>query len=92
MPQEGDLTFKLGRWGTSIAPAAQFRFGSSFGAPQLAVELFVRKRAKTSGGKTENYIYCGAVDFVDWQGNLPITVRWKLRAPLSDELARLFDD
>jgi superfamily II DNA or RNA helicase/HKD family nuclease len=45
----------------------------------IDVLLFVRHRSKTSNGKACPFIYCGQVDFVDWSGDRPITVKWRLR-------------
>jgi hypothetical protein len=56
----------------------------------ITVHLFVRKRGKV-GSTAAPFVYCGEVDFVDWEGERPITVRWRLRSPLSDERARLFE-
>jgi hypothetical protein len=46
--------------------------------------LFVRPTKKT-GQKPTPFTYCGEVDFVSWEGNSPITVRWRLKEqmPLS---------
>ena len=55
-----------------------------------AVHLFVRKRGKI-GSKAAPFIYCGEVDFIDWEGNQPITIRWKLREPLSENMLALFE-
>ena len=56
------------------------------GAP---VHLLVRKTGKI-GQKAAPFIYCRDVRFVDWEGEKPITVRWKLREPLAERLAELF--
>lgn len=45
----------------------------------IEVLLFVRQRSKTNNGKASPFFYCGPVDFVDWSGDRPITVRWRLR-------------
>ena len=55
-----------------------------------AVHLFVRKRGKI-GSKAAPFIYCGEVEFVDWEGNQPITIRWKLRQVLNSSLTELFE-
>ncbi|MFQ5741764.1 MAG: DUF3427 domain-containing protein [Acidobacteriota bacterium] len=47
----------------------------------LKVHLFVR-RMKTIGGKGAPFIYCGEVDFIDWKGERPLTVRWRLSRPV----------
>ena len=45
----------------------------------IDVLLFVRHRSKTGNGKASPFIYCGQLDFVDWSGDKPITVKWRLR-------------
>jgi superfamily II DNA or RNA helicase/HKD family nuclease/diadenosine tetraphosphate (Ap4A) HIT family hydrolase len=42
------------------------------------IHLFVRPTKKT-GQRPTPFIYCGEVDFVSWEGNGPISVRWRLR-------------
>ena len=54
------------------------------------VHLFVRKTSKVAI-VTAPFVYCGDVDFVDWEGNKPITIRWKLRQALADALMELFE-
>jgi len=56
----------------------------------VEVHLFIRKYRKVSN-KTAPFIYCGNLEFVSWEGNKPITVQWRLKVPLSDNLAKLFD-
>ncbi len=56
----------------------------------LPVRLFVRKAAKL-GGKTAPFVYCGRLTFLDWHGEKPISVSWRLDPPLSDRLVRTFD-
>lgn len=48
----------------------------------LSVHLFVRRRRKTQRGTASPFTYCGEVDFVDWEKDAPITIRWRLREPL----------
>ena len=74
------------RHNQSSAAGQAIRAHAARGIP---VHLFVRKQGKV-GTKAAPFVYCGEVDFVDWEGNQPITVRWHLREPLSDEVARLF--
>ena len=45
----------------------------------IAVHLFVRQRSKTPDGTASPFVYCGPVDFLDWTGNKPTTVNWRLR-------------
>ena len=56
---------------------------------EIPVHLLVRKQSKL-GSKAAPFVYCGQVDFADWEGEKPITVRWRLRDPLSPQLAALF--
>ena len=97
MPQEhryGDrfLSRDLFEWKsqnrhTQTSSAGQtMRNHEERGAP---VHLLVRKTGKI-GQKAAPFIYCGDVCFVDWEGEKPITVRWKLREPLAERLAELF--
>jgi hypothetical protein len=44
------------------------------------VHLFVRPLSR------KPFVYCGEVDFVAWEGNAPITVRWRLREPVPQTL------
>jgi hypothetical protein len=44
----------------------------------IHVHLFVRPTKKT-GQKPTPFTYCGEVDFVSWEGNSPISVRWRLK-------------
>jgi hypothetical protein len=47
-------------------------------AQGVAVHLFVRAKAKTRDGRGEPFLYCGAIEFVSWSGEKPITVVWNL--------------
>jgi hypothetical protein len=49
------------------------------------VHLFVRATKKT-GQKATPFTYCGEVDFVSWEGDRPITVRWRLREAVPSSL------
>lgn len=49
----------------------------------IPVHLFVRKTAKTDGRATP-FLYCGTCEFVDWEGDRPITVRWRLTHPIPE--------
>ncbi|MER8626101.1 DUF3427 domain-containing protein [Mesorhizobium sp. M1143] len=51
----------------------------------LHIHLLVRPTKKT-GPKPTPFIYCGEVDFSDWVGEAPITVRWHLRDPVPQSL------
>jgi hypothetical protein len=47
----------------------------------ITVHLFVRQRAKVAG-RVQPFVYCGEVEFEGWEGEKPITVRWKLASPV----------
>ena len=55
----------------------------------IPVHLFVRKTAKTDG-RTTPFVYCGTCGFLDWEGDRPITVRWRLAQPLSPTWQQAF--
>jgi Domain of unknown function (DUF3427) len=42
------------------------------------VHLLVRPTKKT-GAKPTPFVYCGQVDFISWEGEAPISIRWQLR-------------
>ena len=56
-----------------------------------SVHLFVRDQRKTPQGKAAPFVYCGDVSFVEWEGDRPITVKWRLSKPLSDALFARFE-
>lgn len=58
----------------------------------VLVHLFVRRDSKTPTGKGAPFYYCGDVEFVDWQGEMPITVQWRLRETLPPRLQATFAD
>ena len=50
--------------------------------------LFVRPTKKT-GPKPTPFTYCGEVDFITWEGEAPISIRWQLRKPVPANLQGL---
>jgi len=56
----------------------------------VEVHLFVREKRKTPAGKGAPFIYCGKVDFKDWDGDQPIKVSWLLENPLPESLRARF--
>ncbi len=52
---------------------------------EIPVHLFVRPKAKVSGVAAPFY-YCGELIFERWEGDKPITIWWKLKAPLPAHL------
>jgi superfamily II DNA or RNA helicase/diadenosine tetraphosphate (Ap4A) HIT family hydrolase/HKD family nuclease len=55
----------------------------------IHVHLFVRNKKKVVGGRTAPFVYCGEVEFAGWEGDRPITIRWKLSTPLPERLQKL---
>lgn len=55
----------------------------------IPIHLFVRKQPKIQG-KGAPFFYCGPLQFVDWEGDQPITVRWRLTEPVPDSLWGVF--
>ena len=54
------------------------------------MHLFVRAEEMRAGGAAAPFVYCGPVTFVDWDGEAPITVRWRLLQPLRVRMAGEF--
>ena len=52
------------------------------------MHLFVRRQSKTTSGAAP-FVYCGEVKFAEWEGNQPITVRWRLKSALPERLRAL---
>ena len=57
----------------------------------VAVHLFVRKKAK-AGQRAAPFVYCGKLEFVDWQGERPISVSWRLLSPLPARMWQQFTE
>jgi superfamily II DNA or RNA helicase/HKD family nuclease len=58
-------------------------------AKGITIHLFIRKQAKLEG-RGAPFIYCGPVKFVDWEGDQPITIRWRLTETVPDSLWTTF--
>jgi len=52
----------------------------------FAVHLFVRKQKRVAGGGAAPFVYCGDVGFLNWHGERPITVRWKLETDVPESV------
>ena len=52
------------------------------------VHLFVRATKKI-GSKPAPFIYCGEVDFISWEGDAPISIKWRLREAVPPSLHTL---
>jgi hypothetical protein len=53
------------------------RLISGHKAQGIPVHLFVRNASKIPGGASAPFVYCGDVEFVDWDREKPITIRWQ---------------
>jgi len=52
----------------------------------MPVHLFVRPKTKGPHGGAQPFRYLGRLRFETWEGERPITVQWRLEAPLPPEL------
>ena len=50
------------------------------------VHLFVRRHKRSPRGGSAPFFYCGDVEFVDWEGDSPITIRWRLPEAVPERL------
>ena len=55
----------------------------------ISIQLFVRKHSKIEG-RGAPFVYCGPLQFIDWEGDQPITVRWRLSEAVPDSLWTVF--
>ena len=55
----------------------------------ITIHLFIRKQAKLEG-RGAPFFYCGPIEFVDWEGDQPITVRWRLSEAVPESLWAVF--
>lgn len=49
------------------------------------IHLFVRATKKI-GSKPAPFIYCGEVEFISWEGDAPISIKWRLREAVPSPL------
>jgi hypothetical protein len=54
------------------------------------VHLFVRKTPKVDG-RAAPFFYCGECEFLGWDGDRPITIRWKLKSPVPERWRGVLD-
>ena len=79
------------QWQSQNATRQESKRGQSYRDHKeqgIQVHLFVRPTRKI-GSRTAPFYYCGLLDFVDWEGEKPITIQWDLTTPLPDRLHRL---
>jgi hypothetical protein len=56
----------------------------------ISVHLFVRKMPKIDG-RAAPFFYCGECEFLGWEGDRPITVRWRLKSPVPERSRSVLD-
>jgi hypothetical protein len=56
----------------------------------IPVHLFVRRRSKVDG-RAAPFLYCGECEFLGWDGDRPITVRWMLKSPVPERWRSVLD-
>ncbi|NJM55810.1 MAG: DUF3427 domain-containing protein, partial [Verrucomicrobiae bacterium] len=54
------------------------------------IHLFVRYKTKDEAGKGEPYTYCGTLQYLRHEGELPMRVWFRLDAPLPEGLFRVW--
>lgn len=57
----------------------------------VVVHLFVRPGKRGAGNGAAPFVYCGPVQFVSWEGDKPVTIRWKLEDPVPERLWSFFN-
>jgi len=55
----------------------------------ITIRLFVRKHSKIDG-RGAPFVNCGSVEFFDWEGDQPITIRWRLSQSMPESLWTVF--
>ena len=55
----------------------------------ITIHLFIRKHSKIDG-KGAPFVYCGPLEFMNWEGDQPITIRWRLAQAVPDSLWPIF--
>jgi len=51
----------------------------------ITIHLLIRKQPKLEG-RGAPFVYCGPIEFKDWEGDKPITIRWQLAESVPDSL------
>lgn len=81
------------RWSSPNAATRSGAIGQKLKSHQTAgvtVHLFVRATRKTPDGKGAPFTYCGEVEFIDWKGDKPIAIQWRLANSLPEFLHARF--
>jgi len=86
--EDAFLSPSVFQWQTQNRTRQESRQGQVFrdaDANGKTIHLFVRRHAKEKGA-TVPFIYCGVPEFLNWEGERPITIRWRLAEPVPDFL------
>jgi Domain of unknown function (DUF3427) len=70
----------LFQWQSQNATTRASKFGmrlENHASEGTSIHLFVRPTKKLQG-RSAPFTYCGAVSFVSWEGDAPITITWRL--------------
>ena len=81
-----DRTF---HWQSQNSTATTSKKGQGIIPGNNRIYLFVRKHRKIAG-KGAPFYYCGSVDYISHTGSKPMSVKFALETPLSDEMVELF--
>jgi superfamily II DNA or RNA helicase/HKD family nuclease len=78
------------RWATQTSTRRDGRRGRiiSGAEPGWTIHLFVRS-TKLRNGLGAPFRYCGPVRFLDWEGDAPISVRWRLAQGVPEHLRKV---
>jgi Domain of unknown function (DUF3427) len=87
------LTPEIFKWQSQNRTSQQSEVGQTLRQHHergIDVHLFVRKEKRTPSGSAAPFIYCGELEFIEWEGERSITIRWRLLSPLPSRLQQLF--
>jgi len=88
--EDGFESAQVFRWQSQTRTRRDDRHGRILsGRDPGEVHLFVR-RHKVRNGRAAPFRYCGRPVFLSWEGDQPITVRWRLPEPVPPHLFRVF--
>lgn len=77
-------------WQTQSRVSQQSKTGQNYICKIQTMLLFVREQNKDpeDNTRTMGFVYLGEVTLVDYSGNNPINIRWKLKTPMPASLWR----
>jgi superfamily II DNA or RNA helicase/diadenosine tetraphosphate (Ap4A) HIT family hydrolase len=90
--EDSFLSGTIFRWQSQNRTAQKSNHGQkirSHSEKKINIQLFVRG-GKLFNGKAAPFYYCGMVDFMDWEGEKPITVKWRLQNEIPKHLHNIF--